>query len=113
MGRMYHEKKRNWRPFALLLAAAAVVALLCAPALVRNWSGDLERQSDSAVRAAVLRSAAQCYSVEGAYPQSLDYLEDHYGLVINHKKYIVSYEPYSSNLMPEIRILRRGEEWRL
>ena len=113
MGRMYHEKKTNWRPVALLLAGALVLALLCMPVLVRDWSGDLEQQSDSAVRSAVQRAAAQCYSVEGVYPQSLDYLEAHYGLVINHKKYIVSYEPYSSNLMPEIRILRRGEEWRL
>ena len=51
MGRMYHEKKRNWRPLALFLAAAAVVALLCAPTMVRNWSGDLERQSDTAIQA--------------------------------------------------------------
>jgi hypothetical protein len=67
MGRMYHEKKRNWRPLALLLAAAAVVALLCAPALVRNWSGDLERQSDSAVRAAVLRHNKFCKSRVGVF----------------------------------------------
>jgi hypothetical protein len=113
MGLMYHEKNQLRRPLAVLAAALLLGAALLLPHFAHRWSGDVERQSEEAIRSAVVRAAAQCYSVEGVYPQSLDYLEAHYGLVINHKKYIVSYEPYSSNLMPEIRILRRGEEWRL
>ena len=68
------------------------------------------RQSGQAVRDAVLRGTVQCYAVEGAYPSSLSYLEEHYGLVINHEKYIVSYNAYASNLAPDVRVLVRGDE---
>jgi hypothetical protein len=109
MGLMYHEKNQLRRPLAVLAAALLLGAALLLPRFAHRWSGDVERQSEEAIRSAVVRAAAQCYSVEGAYPESVDYLERHYGLVLNHKHYIVSYEAFSSNLMPEIRVLRRGE----
>lgn len=109
MGRMYHEKKRGLRPLGIAAAALLLLLLLSLPHYAQRWSADVSRQSEEAVRAAVVRAAAQCYSVEGAYPQSVEYLEQHYGLVLNHRRYIVSYEAFSSNLMPEIRVLRRGE----
>lgn len=111
MGRMYQESNTNWRLVLLCAALGLLLVFLYLPSLSRQWSQDLERQSEEAVRSAVARCAAQCYSVEGAYPRSVSYLEEHYGLVLNHSKYIVSYEAYSSNLMPEIRVLRRGEEF--
>ena len=59
---------------------------------------------------AVIRSAVECYAVEGAYPDSLSYLEQHYGLTVNHRDYIVSYEAYAGNQLPDVRVLVRGEE---
>ena len=56
-----------------------------------------------------MRRASECYAVEGAYPESLSYLEEHYALVINHRDFIVTYEVYASNQMPEVRVLVRGE----
>lgn len=110
MGRMYQKSNTSWRLAALAAALIVLLTLCFGLAAGRGWSRDLEQQSQEAVRAAVVRCAAQCYSVEGAYPQNVQYLEEHYGLVLNHRKYIVSYEVFSSNLMPEIRVLRRGEE---
>lgn len=59
---------------------------------------------------AVLRSAVQCYSVEGVYPSDLDYLEKYYGLMIDHKTYIIGYDAFSSNLLPQVTVLVRGDE---
>ena len=43
------------------------------------------------------------------YPESLDYLKQHYNLSYNEDKYVVYYEPFASNLMPSIKVAERGE----
>lgn len=89
----------------VLLAALLLAGLSRVPAARR----DIRMQSRESVRQAVLRSAAECYCVEGAYPESLDYLEKYYGLTVNHRDYIVSYEVFASNVAPDVRVLVRGE----
>ena len=90
---------------ALLLALAAALCLMLLPRLGRQ----IREDSRGAIRDAVLRSAMECYAVEGMYPESLDYLEQHYGLRVNHRDYIVSYEVFASNQPPDIRVLLKGE----
>ena len=48
--------------------------------------------------------------MEGAYAERLYYLEEHYGLVINHRDYIVAYEVFAENQPPVVQVLVRGEE---
>ena len=50
-------------------------------------------------------AALTCYAVEGAYPDSLDYLRDHYGLAYDQDRYYVSYDAFASNLVPEIHVV--------
>ena len=52
-------------------------------------------------------SAVQCYALEGRYPESLDYLKKYYGISYDEKKYFVDYTAQSSNLMPDITVLKR------
>lgn len=59
------------------------------------------RQLEDALR----RSAVTCYAAEGAYPPTLDYLLQHYGLQVDESRYIVFYEVFAENLMPEITVL--------
>lgn len=80
------------------------IALLKAPV-----QKSLRENGRSAIRDAVQRAAMECYAVEGVFPGSVEYLENHYGLVINHDVYIVSYEVFASNVMPDVRVLVRGE----
>lgn len=54
---------------------------------------------------AVQRSAVQCYALEGRFPDNLSYLEDNYGLIIDHRNYVVHYETRGDNLLPQIRII--------
>lgn len=44
------------------------------------------------------------------YPESLEYLEKHYGLTVNKKEYIVTYEIFADNQLPTVQVLVRGEE---
>lgn len=67
-------------------------------------SGTASTQEQRSLEQAVRRSSVQCYALEGFYPESLQYLEDHYGLSYDKNKYVVSYEVTASNLMPSIDV---------
>lgn len=56
----------------------------------------------------IRKAAMTCYSTEGYYPSSLTYLEEKYGLVIDHTKVNVFYETAGSNLSPTIHVTNRG-----
>lgn len=106
---MYSDRKENSGKrllprLLILLAVLAVVALVFAA----HPGAALEDNGSEAIRAAVQRSALQCYAVEGVYPGDLGYLEENYGLQINHEDYYVTYEAFASNMPPTVRVVRRG-----
>ena len=53
----------------------------------------------------VRRAVAKCYAVEGSYPESVAYLEEHYGIHVDRTKYVVHYEIFASNIMPDIMVI--------
>ena len=87
------------------------VALLMVVLLAGVWLlvSRLETANDGAqtkfVYDAVHNAALTCYAVEGAYPDSLDYLRDYYGLAYDQDRYYVSYDAFASNLVPEIYVV--------
>lgn len=57
---------------------------------------------------ALNKDIVHCYAVEGYYPPSLDYIEEHYGLTYDHDKYIVDYESIGNNIMPTVTIVEKN-----
>ena len=55
------------------------------------------------------RGIIHCYSMEGAYPESLQYLKDHYGLTYDEDRFFVDYQVLGSNLLPDVTIIDRRE----
>ncbi len=68
----------------------------------------LQRQEN--VRSATLRAAVACYSVEGVYPDNVEYLVEHYGLRYDTETFILQYDVFAENILPDIRVLVRGAE---
>ncbi|CBK76046.1 putative uncharacterized protein [Clostridium sp. CAG:149] len=62
------------------------------------------------LRDAIRRASVQCYAIEGRYPPSVEYLEEHYGIVIDRDRYHVFYDGWASNVMPDITVLPVAEE---
>lgn len=56
-----------------------------------------------------MRSITYCYTIEGAYPESLDYLKEHYGLVYDEDLFFVDYRVSGSNILPDITVIERGD----
>ena len=105
---MYVDKKRKRWP-GPVLALAVILTVVCVCRYAFPVSGrDMDEESTRAVKAAVERCALQCYVVEGAYPASLDYLVENYGLQINEKEFYVSYDIFASNVPPAVKVIGRN-----
>ncbi len=71
---------------------------------VGNVQKTNENESFEILSDAIKRSTVQCYAIEGVYPPNIEYLEKNYGLVVDHNSYVISYNVFASNIMPEITI---------
>ena len=95
--------KRRW----IAAVGAFCAVLLVALALYSGTTNNLAAQGEESLRQVILNSAKQCAAVEGSYPSSLDYLEKKYGLSVNHKDYLVTYEVFASNVPPQVTVSAR------
>lgn len=57
---------------------------------------------------AIERAAVSCYAAEGAYPPTLDYLCENYGVSVDFSRYSVSYDCFASNIMPSVIVSASG-----
>ena len=73
-----------------------------------NAASSTDVRELSALETNIENGITMCYAVEGAYPESIEYLCDHYGLIYDRDKYIVHYERFASNIRPSVMILERG-----
>jgi len=87
-----------------LLAAAILLFFLTA---LGNLGDGQRSEGKAQLEAALHRAAVACYACEGIYPPSLDYLKEHYGIQVDDSRYLVIYEAFAENLMPDITVLEK------
>ena len=103
-------KKKTGKWIIAICAIAAAVVLIAVP-VSRRAAAEEAADSVQAITDTIMERALQCYVIEGAYPDSLEYLEENYGLTVNKKEYLIMYTPYAENLPPDVRVLyRNGQE---
>lgn len=89
--------------------------MICAimAAILWNSSSQIFRETkkrqEESLKEAVIKGAVQCYSVEGRYPESVSYLEKHYGLNYDKNEFVISYEIIGSNRMPQVTVIPLNE----
>ena len=94
------------RQHGLSLAVFAVIAgllLSTLPSVVSNSREETLRLYEDVLR----RTVVSCYALEGRYPPDLEYLSRVDGLTLQEDRYIVQYEIFAENVMPEITVLER------
>jgi hypothetical protein len=92
------EKKKRMSLFPLFLLVVVLIVFLLA---CRS------SQEKVILGNALERSITQCYALEGAYPSSLTYLEDNYGLTYDHDRFFIDYQYIGDNLRPDTIIIER------
>lgn len=92
----------------IIKIAVIVLVLVGAILLVNKISNSQHTAESDLVRQSIKDAAINCYAVEGAYPDSLEYLRENYMLAYNEDLYLVTYNPFSSNHIPDIYVTERG-----
>lgn len=105
------KKKTNYRPIRLGNMIAGIfifiAVLLFVLEGVSRVSAVTEQESLRLLQDRIYRSAITCYAIESRYPDSIAYLKENYHLSVDEEKYIVYYEAFAANIMPEITVRRR------
>lgn len=100
------KKTRTFRPpAALWVLLVLVIVVLAFTRGVDALGQGQDQQALDRLTQAIRQGCVTCYAAEGRYPESLDYLVEHYGLQIDQSRYAVFYEPTGANLMPQITVL--------
>ena len=86
---------------------AAIALLLCFLSGISNVTRGRSAEDKQRLEDVLRRAAVACYAAEGRYPESLEYLVEHYGVQIDSRNFIVSYMPIAENLMPDITVLEK------
>lgn len=100
------KRRRALSPILYALLFLAALALLLWG--VRDVSDSSGRERLRMAQQAVRRSAVQCYALEGRYPADLQYLAEHYGLILDEDRFVYHYESVGGNLMPQIQVFERN-----
>lgn len=90
---------------ALMLAAVYILLVSAGNVNERQQAENLKQMEDS-----IHKAVLNCYAIEGSYPATLDYVEQYYGLQIDHDRYDVFYEVFAQNIMPEITVIDKDTE---
>lgn len=106
MRKRYHKSRGFWASTLLglaLFAAAAAWMLQGVRQAARVSDDEGLRMAEQAVR----QAAVSCYALEGAYPASYADLKQRSGVAVDEERYIVFYEIFASNIMPDVTVLER------
>ncbi|MBR2259199.1 MAG: hypothetical protein IJ899_18100 [Blautia sp.] len=95
--------KKEIAKILMVIALLAVVLLA-----IDRISGMQQREEAAMVRDAVHEAALTCYAVEGMYPDSVEYLREHYHLAYNEERFLVTFDAFASNKIPNIYVTERG-----
>ena len=95
--------RRDW-----IKLLSIVLVLAAAVLLVNRIDTAQDAAETDIVRDAVKNAAITCYAVEGAYPDSVEYLREHYHLDYDEDRYMITYDAFASNMIPDIWVTEKG-----
>ena len=104
----YQKKQHTYRKFIISVCVFLLIVLLFYQGIESLSSGSVRRQRES-LENALNRSITYCYAVEGSYPESLEYLKEHYGITYDEDRFFVDYKIVGTNILPDVTIIEKGD----
>ncbi len=84
--------------------------LLLFTVAVSNLNQGNREEEKKQLEEAIRRSVVTCYATEGVYPPDFAYVKEKYGIPVDESRYLVVYDVFAENLMPDITVLERDYE---
>ena len=103
------ERSHGWRRLIICIVAVLIIVLDGVFVWADRAAKESMAEQTESIRDTIYERALQCYVIEGAYPESLDYLVENYGLAVNTEDYRILYKPYAENMPPDVRVIYRGD----
>lgn len=75
-----------------------------------NINKSIENLDADRVKNSLDTALITCYSVEGRYPESIQYLKKYYGFTYDVNGYFITYDWQGDNVYPNIYVYRKGNE---
>jgi len=107
------KKQRNiYRKSAWDFLRAAILPVLFTVAIMTMIVVGLRQTSDASsaeglriLEDSIHRAVIMSYAIEGRFPESLEYIEENFGIFIDRTRYVVHYRVFASNILPEIVVI--------
>ena len=93
----------------MLFPVLVAVILIFFLASINNLGKGKNEEGKVQLEQALKRCAVTCYATEGIYPPDVEYMKEHYGIQVDDR-YLVRYEIFAENLMPDITVLEKRDE---
>lgn len=107
MNRFRYQKQNIQAPKFLLSVCTFLLIFFLFVQGISSLSDSTKARQKESLENALMRSITYCYTMEGAYPESLDYLKEHYGLTYNEDLFFVDYRVSGANILPDVTIIER------
>ncbi len=107
MNRFGYQKQKIQTPKFLLSVCTFLLLLFLFMQGISSFSDSARKRQKESLENALMRSITYCYTMEGAYPESLDYLKKYYGLTYNEDLFFVDYRVSGTNILPDVTIIER------
>ena len=97
-----------WKGLVVTVVVFAAVMLLFSW-LLGSAGSTADKEQTALLETALRNAAVTKYSVQGSYPESLDKLVSEYGIIVDESRFLVRYDVFAPNIMPEISVVVKGE----
>ena len=104
--------KKSYRAYSVsLLVSSSFIVLMVLLIVIglRPFGSNAQSMNLEAAEDSIIKCALQCYVTEGSYPPDIEYMVEHYGLIIDEDRYYYEYDIFASNVAPSIKIIPKNQ----
>ena len=92
---------------SILIQSLSIMVLLLFIVCISIAAGGNKQRQKEYLEDALRRDITYFYATTGAYPDSLDTIENKYGLVYDKNQFYIDYKVIGKNIYPKVTILER------
>ena len=105
-------KKSIFKKGAWDIIRSAIMPLIFTVVVIAIIMSGLSQTADASraeslriLEDSIHRAVVVAYAVNGRYPESIQYIEENFGIHIDRTRFVVHYDIFASNVFPDIAVI--------